>query len=255
MRRVYREIAAICSCAIAFGVPLRSALAGTETESTASSIVYFDLSAVLDLDLADPAQRRRVWDETHLIASLQGLANREAPRLYVRYVREPDDFWWERMTEPGGWLHGRTVQRVASLDQLLQLFASCYRGAVVWDERVPATSNLASTIAGCDRLLCLRYDTDPNSLYQRLTQPRGPLEVKQRLLRDDGSPLFTGQGTIPANAAAVDRKCQVRRVPLAARTLPENGQGRRAPPGLLPRWPLVAQLHGSRCGTPYADQS
>lgn len=197
MRLAYHVIAAICGCAMTFGFPLPGALAGTETESTASSIVYFDLSAVLDLDLADPAQRRRVWDETHLIASLQGLANREAPRLYVRYVREPDDFWWERMTEPGGWLHGRAVQRVASLDQLLQLFASCYRGAVVWDERVPATSNLASTIAGCDRLLCLRYDTDPNSLYQRLVQPRGTLEVKQRLLRDDGTPLFTGQGMIP----------------------------------------------------------
>ncbi len=76
------------------------------------------------MDLSDLQQRRRVWDETHLLASLQGLANRDAPRLFLRYLRQTDDFWWEQMTAPGGWLEGREIERVESLDALLKKFSS-----------------------------------------------------------------------------------------------------------------------------------
>lgn len=163
-------------------------------------VVLFDASYLLERDLNDPQQRRSVWDETHLLASLQGLVNRDRPRLFLRYLRGPDDFWWRQMTAAGGWLSGRPVQRVATLEELLQIFRSDYDGAVVWDERVPATSNLASTIAGCDRLLCLRYDVSDDSLYRQLVAPRGGLEVKVRLLNADDSPRFTAQGTIPGTA-------------------------------------------------------
>lgn len=94
----------------------------------------------------------------------------------------------------GGWLEGREIERIESLDVLLKEFSSDYTGAVVWDERVPATSNLASTIAGCDRLLCLRYDAAKDSLCQRLTQPDGPLAVRVRLLRPMILPCFSGRG-------------------------------------------------------------
>lgn len=160
-------------------------------------IVVYDMTPLWELDVSDPAARRRMWDETHLVVSLQGLANREAPRLFVRCLAEPDDFWWEQMTAPGGWLADREVERIGSLDELLRRFAACHHGAVVWDERVPATSNLASTIAGCDRLLCVRYDETPGSLCDRLVHGPAPLPVARRLLADDGTPLFTGQGVIP----------------------------------------------------------
>jgi len=158
----------------------------------AEPVRYYDMTPLLSLDLAEPAARRRLFDETHLVTSLQGLVNRDAPRLYLRYNAPPDDFWWQVMTEPGGWLEGRAVERVGSIEELLGRYGAFFRGAVVWDERVPATSNLASTIAGCEGLVCLRYDDDPGSLYQRLQLP----EVV-RLMAPDGSPLFTGQGTIP----------------------------------------------------------
>jgi hypothetical protein len=160
-------------------------------------IVLFDLTHLGTLDLSDPGQRRRLWDETHLVVSLQGLVNRDAPRLYVRCLPEPDDFWWQRMTEDGAWLADRKVETIRSLDELLLRFRSYYRGAVVWDERVPATSNLASTIAGCDSLLCLRYDDAPDSLYRKLIEGPVPLAIGVRLLGDDRSPLFTGKGLIP----------------------------------------------------------
>ena len=165
--------------------------------SPTEPIAYFEMTRLWDAPLGELAQRRRLWDEMHLAASLQGLVNREAPRLYLRCLREPDDFWWRRVTEQGEWLAGRPVVTIHSLEELLSRFRSHYQGVVVWDERVPATSNLASTIAGCDRLLCVRYDEAPDSLYRKLVHGPHPLEVKVRLLSEDGSPLFTGKGVIP----------------------------------------------------------
>jgi len=115
-------------------------------------IVLFDQTYLFQLDLSDERQRRRFWDESHLAAALEGLVNRTQPRLFIRYLKEPDDFWWGQMTQPGGWLAKREIVRVASLDELLKRFRGFYQGAVVWDERVPATANLASTTAGCDEL-------------------------------------------------------------------------------------------------------
>lgn len=175
-------------------------LVGAETLSQGSSpapIVFYDATPLFELDLNDAAQRRRFWDETHLLVSLQGLANREAPRLFLRYVRQPDDFWWEQMIQVGGWLHGREVLRLTSLADVLRHFASAYHGGVVWDERVPATSNLASSIAGCEDLLCLRWDPAEGSLYRILTEGELRLPVKVSLLDDDRGSLFTGAGTIP----------------------------------------------------------
>jgi hypothetical protein len=167
-------------------------------EAAADSVVLYDMTAALSTDLRDSSAVRRLWDETHLVASLQGIVNRDAPRLYIRYNAHPDDFWWERMTEPGGWLEGVRVDRVTALEELLARFAGEFDGAVAWDERVPATSNLASTIAGCERLVCLRYEEKTDSLYQRLTGGPGPrVSVPVRLLADDGGPMFTGAGTIP----------------------------------------------------------
>ncbi|MCY2990490.1 MAG: GxGYxYP family putative glycoside hydrolase [Planctomycetota bacterium] len=171
------------------------AMAGAADRPAAEPVVYCDLTPLFALDLKDDTARRRFWDETHLAVALQGLVNRSSPRLFLRYIASPDDFWWEQMTQADGWLAGRPVVKVGSIEELLDRFQDAYRGAVVWDERVPATSNLASTVAGCDDLLPLRFDPRDGSLYCRLMQA-GRLKVKVRLLRDDGTPLFTGQGKI-----------------------------------------------------------
>ena len=167
------------------------------TNAMVEPVVYFDLSDLFTLDLKDERQRQRFWDETHLVVTLQGLVNRDRPLLFIRYMKDLDDFWWKQMTTPDGWLAGREIVHVNGLDQLLAHFRSYYRGIVVWDERVPSTSNLASTIAGCDDLLAVRFDPDEGSLYRRLTEGKDALPVKVLLMRDDGSPLFTGTGIIP----------------------------------------------------------
>ena len=68
------------------------------------------------------------------------------------------------------WLAGGTRGGAnRDLDELLEYFREVFGGVVVWDERVPSTSNLASSIAGCDDLLALRFDPSEGSLYRQLT--------------------------------------------------------------------------------------
>jgi hypothetical protein len=159
-------------------------------------IYTYDLTHLHSLDRKDPAQTRRAWDEAHLVASLQGLVNRDQPRLFVRFMKNTDDFWLNELRQKDHWLANTQIIPLQSLDQLLNTFRSHYRGLVLYHEAVPATSNLASTIAGIEDRLCLRYDITPGSVYQFVTNLRLDLDPL-RLFNPDGSPLFTGKGLIP----------------------------------------------------------
>lgn len=168
------------------------------------SVLYvYDLTWGYSIDLNDKASRNNFYDEAHIVATLQGLLNRDFPRLYIRYVTEQglniDDFWLAQLTKPGEWLAERSIQEVGSVEDLLRLFRNAYKGVVVWDPNVPATSNVASTVAGADDLIPLRYDLNTTSLYYRLVvDPAGPrLPVLVWLINPDGTSLFRGEGTIP----------------------------------------------------------
>lgn len=161
----------------------------------APPIYYYDLTQLNQLNLKDGAQARRAWDTLHLVASLQGIVNRDSPVLFVRFMKHPDDFWLDYLRESGNWLADRPITRVDTLESLLRTFASRVKGIVLYDEKVPATSNLASTMAGIEDRLALRYDPSPNSLYTEL-QPLLPKNTV-RLFNEDGSPMFTGRGVIP----------------------------------------------------------
>ncbi|NLH99244.1 MAG: hypothetical protein GX446_07100 [Chthonomonadales bacterium] len=174
----------------------------------APALHTFDLTYTVHLDRSDPVQLRRIWDHTHFVASLQGIVNRNAPHLYVFLVGEPngrfDRFWLEEMRRPGGWLSKHDLRPVKDIPELVRTFRSRIKGLVVYDEKVPATSNVASTAAGVEDLVCVRYDPSPGSLYRWLAvDPSGPrLPVKLWLINRDGSSMFTGRGTIPGTAEA-----------------------------------------------------
>lgn len=159
-------------------------------------IYVYDLTHLYTLDRKDPAQARRAWDEAHVVTSLQGLVNRDQPRLFVRFMKETDDFWLTHLRQKGQWLANTQITPINSLAELLRTFRSHYRGLVLYQEAVPATSNLASTIAGIEDRLCLRYDPAPNSVNTLVANLRLNLDTL-RLFRPDGSPLFTGKGLIP----------------------------------------------------------
>lgn len=153
----------------------------------------YDLTHLDAVDTSSLEARRRAWDELHLVSAVQGLANREKPRLYVYWVGDRggiDRYWMGRLREEGRWLHHSMEQPVANLDALLAQFRGCYQGLVVWDEAVPATSNVASTAAGAADLLPVRYDASPDSLYTKLTR-EAKLPVVVSLVDKPDSPIRT----------------------------------------------------------------
>lgn len=189
------------SCLCATGALLSSVPVSGETGAAPRGdpepIVHWDLTHLFSLNLRQAGHLRLFHDTAHFAASLQGIVNRSGPRLFIRFNQEPDDFWWDLMTRPGGWLEGRRVLKVRRTDEVLEHFRKDIKGAVAWDERVPATSNVASTVAGCEDLVCLRHDDSPGSLYAELTGGGSGLQVARRLIAGDGSPMFQGKGRIP----------------------------------------------------------
>ena len=99
--------------------------------------------------------------EKVLLLSLQGLANRTEPRLYVVH---PKDYQWE-ITEPlfnfYERRHGVRFTEVKSAAEALELFVKHAKGYVIWDKAVPASLNVAFTIAGLEDALVVSEETLP----------------------------------------------------------------------------------------------
>jgi hypothetical protein len=170
---------------------------------TGSSLYTYDLTYTMRMNREDVRERRRIWDHAHFVSSVQGIVNRYSPRLYVFLVgrdsAESDKFWLGELRKDGEWLADTRLEVLPNLDALVRAFSRDLNGLVVYDENVPATSNVASTVAGAENLACVRYEHDPDALYYWLAvDTQGPrLPVKVWLVNRDGSSLFTGQGTIP----------------------------------------------------------
>ncbi len=192
-----------------------AATADAQPDSAPRPLYVFDLTELHRLDLGDPVQARRAWDTLHVTASVQGIVNRDRATLFVRFMPHPDDFWLETLRREGNWLAKRPVHKIRSLEHLLTTFRKSLRGVVLYKEDVRATSNLASTIAGVEDRVCLRYDTSPESIYTRVTATGLPLtEDALRLFNPDGSPMFSGvAGTVipgtgdPGIASTGSSKC------------------------------------------------
>jgi hypothetical protein len=174
-----------------------------------SPLSTYDLTPTLAYDLHTERGKNNAWAEVHLAAALQGLVNRQKPRLYVTYVTDDgakpgriDRFWLAQLREPGAWLAGRPLHPIPTLESLIAAFRTSFKGVVLYDLRIPATSNVASTVAGCEELLPVPFDPAPGSVYDRLVVHGPKLPVKLRLLHTNGSPLFTGIETGSAKCDA-----------------------------------------------------
>jgi hypothetical protein len=83
------------------------------------------------------------------VACLQGVINRESPRLYVLSKKSTrPQYWLDLLSKDGRWLAGRDPKPLEDLDALVKLAGRRLKGAVIWDPAVPATINVATTIAG-----------------------------------------------------------------------------------------------------------
>jgi len=170
-------------------------------ENYSDAIGMFDLTYSLSDDLNDPQQVESMWDDIHTVATLQGIVNRDAPRLFINYVVESgieiDRYWWNKYRQPGKWLHEKDTLVYHDIVELIDAYKHLLNGVVVYDSSVASTSNVASAVAGAENLIAIRYDTDPGSLYSRIVLTGPELKVKVRLINQDGTPLFTGKGRIP----------------------------------------------------------
>lgn len=89
------------------------------------------------------------YDEAMAVACLQGIINRDGPRLYLlSSANVKPAYWLEKMTQTGKWLAGRKQVPVSNLDELVKLAGDQVKGVVIWDPEVPASINVATTIAG-----------------------------------------------------------------------------------------------------------
>lgn len=98
-----------------------------------------------------------------LIISLQGLANRGAPRVYLEY---PTHWQWEIVRPLIGFLekrHGVAFDRLAvnDADAALSRFAKHAKGCVVWDRAVRSSLIVAFTISGVEDLVVVSEDLLP----------------------------------------------------------------------------------------------
>ncbi len=182
-----------------------AAVRGLAASAPDHPIDLFDTRPLKGMDLRNRENARRWWDTMHLLAALQGLVNRDGPQLYLFHTAEfgveTDVFWWEWYRGEDGWLREARPRETSDIGRLLTDHRSAFEGLVVYDEKVPATANLASTAAGVERLLPVRWDPSTNALHFQLTQTLG-LPVKLWLVNPDGTPKFTGTGTIPDTGEA-----------------------------------------------------
>jgi len=95
-----------------------------------------------------------------------------------------DDVWRENLSQKGEWLASTTWHNLTRLEDLVTTFpAVSAQGVVLYDPAVPATSNLASTAAGCEDLLPVAYRPNSNnSVYHRLVVEGPKLHVALNLV-------------------------------------------------------------------------
>jgi hypothetical protein len=132
------------------------------------------------------------YDEAVAVATLQGIVNREAPALYVLSTKFPvsladparSSYWLRLLTREGEWLAGRSQVPVTDIDGLVRLTGAQLKGAIIWDPAVPATVNVATTLAGVHDAIVLSPELAARHL------PQWKLPVLQDLRGK-----FTGQET------------------------------------------------------------
>ncbi len=105
-----------------------------------------------------------------LLISLQGLANRGEPRVYLEY---PKDWQWEIVRPLEGFLekrHGIKFDRLGQddADAALTRFGHFAKGYVVWDKAVRSSLIVAFTISGVEDAVVVNADLVP------LVEKHGP---------------------------------------------------------------------------------
>ncbi len=185
-----------------------------ETGAGEKTLVVFDLETFLQESLETEQAR---YDYLKFASALQGLVNRDEPRLYFYSFTngaataagyDMDEYWLDKITDKelgygelaaGGDLADYQIVKVKSFWKIVEMFENYFNGFVLWQSDVPSTANVASTIAGVENLLPVRKATGGEDLYTTL---RNKGYLKDGIKRDLTG-LFTGKGYIPTLGSSV----------------------------------------------------
>lgn len=83
------------------------------------------------------------------LVTLQGLVNREKPRIYL--LLNPTDQQWLEWMINRGWI--KDAEDVADPKELLKRFRDSVKGIIITDPRLPATKNIATMLAGLENAI------------------------------------------------------------------------------------------------------
>ena len=120
-----------------------------------------------------------VYDEALFVSTLQGIVNKKGPRFYVFHdyypVMQNENIWntinidkniFNELRKPGQWLDGYTIVALNTIDDVITQFSSDFSEIVVWDPRVDATVNVATTAAGIENTPVVMYG---GKMHSKLT--------------------------------------------------------------------------------------
>ena len=135
-------------------------------------------------------------DFLYFLTALQGIANRDQPRLYLiaslslfdieahfppaakgTIPTELDEFWLEYLIASGD-VKRESIVRTTSLEEILAAFRDRVRGLAVWEMKVPATVNAALTAASARDLLPVAADLGEGKLRAWIREHAAGLEPK-----------------------------------------------------------------------------
>ena len=109
-------------------------------EETGGEIYFYTLPQASPVEL---------YDEAIAVACIQGIINRDGPQVYIlSKTNTRPQHWLDLLSGESGWLAGKKRVPVADLNGLVALAGDRLKGVVIWDPAVPATLNVATTIAG-----------------------------------------------------------------------------------------------------------
>ena len=104
-----------------------------------------------------------------MLISLQGLANRGAPRLYFVYPPDWTYTFTESVRDYYGETHNVTFDEIETAEEALGRFAEHAEGYVVWDDSVRTSLIVAFTVAGLEDAVVVNGDLIPMAEAHGLT--------------------------------------------------------------------------------------
>src|SRR5580698_10554150 len=90
--------------AVLVGLLSASTLWAQTNEPSSAPIYRLDLSGLNKLDLNNLAVARKAWDILQVATCIQGIANRDGANVFICFLPQMDDFWWNYVPTNNDWI-------------------------------------------------------------------------------------------------------------------------------------------------------